>query len=131
MQSWNHPLGLVRLFVSCVQRLRGGRTSCVSENYSSNNSAIPFQIILHQVVPTLTQDSHLSTFLTVGGIESIPKIIYSSRTHSQLSQAINELKNTIYRLPRFCFGLCLPLTIIFFLFKAGCFNPWFSRTDVY
>ena len=27
----------------------------------------------------------------------IPKIIYSSRTHSQLSQAIKELKNTKYR----------------------------------
>ena len=34
---------------------------------------------------------------TVGYVGGIPKIIYSSRTHSQLSQAIQELKNTIYR----------------------------------
>ena len=27
----------------------------------------------------------------------IPKIIYTSRTHSQLSQAVKELKNTIYK----------------------------------
>uniref|UniRef100_A0A672UHH9 Regulator of telomere elongation helicase 1 n=1 Tax=Strigops habroptila TaxID=2489341 RepID=A0A672UHH9_STRHB len=31
----------------------------------------------------------------------IPKIIYASRTHSQLTQVINELKNTVYR-PRIC-----------------------------
>ncbi len=27
----------------------------------------------------------------------IPKIIFASRTHSQLSQAVQELKNTAYR----------------------------------
>lgn len=31
----------------------------------------------------------------------IPKIIYTSRTHSQLSQAVKELKNTIYK-PKVC-----------------------------
>uniref|UniRef100_A0A8C2DFB4 Regulator of telomere elongation helicase 1 n=1 Tax=Cyprinus carpio TaxID=7962 RepID=A0A8C2DFB4_CYPCA len=31
----------------------------------------------------------------------IPKIIYASRTHSQLTQVINELKNTSYR-PKIC-----------------------------
>ncbi|NXG07349.1 RTEL1 helicase, partial [Sakesphorus luctuosus] len=30
----------------------------------------------------------------------IPKIIYASRTHSQLTQVINELKNTVY--PKIC-----------------------------
>lgn len=33
--------------------------------------------------------------------KAVPKIIYASRTHSQLSQAINELKNTIYK-PKIC-----------------------------
>ncbi|NXG16688.1 RTEL1 helicase, partial [Grallaria varia] len=34
----------------------------------------------------------------------IPKIIYASRTHSQLTQVINELKNTVYRQvwPKIC-----------------------------
>lgn len=31
----------------------------------------------------------------------IPKIIYASRTHSQLAQVISELKNTSYR-PKIC-----------------------------
>ncbi|CAB3987407.1 regulator of telomere elongation helicase 1-like isoform X1 [Paramuricea clavata] len=31
----------------------------------------------------------------------VPKIIYTSRTHSQLTQAVNELKNTIYK-PKVC-----------------------------
>ena len=26
-----------------------------------------------------------------------PRVLYASRTHSQLSQAVQELKNTIYR----------------------------------
>ncbi|XP_028407284.1 regulator of telomere elongation helicase 1-like [Dendronephthya gigantea] len=32
---------------------------------------------------------------------SVPKIIYTSRTHSQLTQVVNELKNTVYK-PKVC-----------------------------
>ncbi|XP_015152087.2 regulator of telomere elongation helicase 1 isoform X3 [Gallus gallus] len=41
-------------------------------------------------------DGDIPTFYT-----DIPKIIYASRTHSQLTQVINELKNTVYR-PKIC-----------------------------
>uniref|UniRef100_A0A8C0IIP4 Regulator of telomere elongation helicase 1 n=1 Tax=Bubo bubo TaxID=30461 RepID=A0A8C0IIP4_BUBBB len=41
-------------------------------------------------------DADIPTYYT-----DIPKIIYASRTHSQLTQVINELKNTVYR-PKIC-----------------------------
>ncbi|XP_009865860.1 PREDICTED: regulator of telomere elongation helicase 1, partial [Apaloderma vittatum] len=41
-------------------------------------------------------DSDIPTYYT-----DVPKIIYASRTHSQLTQVINELKNTVYR-PKIC-----------------------------
>ncbi|KFP76950.1 Regulator of telomere elongation helicase 1, partial [Acanthisitta chloris] len=40
-------------------------------------------------------DADVPTYYT-----DIPKIIYASRTHSQLTQVINELKNTVY--PKIC-----------------------------
>ncbi|NWU77725.1 RTEL1 helicase, partial [Onychorhynchus coronatus] len=43
-------------------------------------------------------DGNVPTYYT-----DIPKIIYASRTHSQLTQVINELKNTVYRqVPKIC-----------------------------
>ncbi|XP_010076902.1 PREDICTED: regulator of telomere elongation helicase 1-like, partial [Pterocles gutturalis] len=41
-------------------------------------------------------DGDVPTYYT-----DVPKIIYASRTHSQLTQVINELKNTVYR-PKIC-----------------------------
>uniref|UniRef100_A0A8C5AH78 Regulator of telomere elongation helicase 1 n=1 Tax=Gadus morhua TaxID=8049 RepID=A0A8C5AH78_GADMO len=45
---------------------------------------------------TAATDGDGTTYYT-----DIPKIIYASRTHSQLSQVISELKNTAYR-PKMC-----------------------------
>ncbi|NXP18751.1 RTEL1 helicase, partial [Scytalopus superciliaris] len=44
---------------------------------------------------TAATDGDIPTYYT-----DIPKIIYASRTHSQLTQVINELKNTVY--PKIC-----------------------------
>jgi regulator of telomere elongation helicase 1 len=35
-------------------------------------------------------------------VAPIVRIIYSSRTHSQLTQVVKELKNTVYR-PKICY----------------------------
>ncbi|KFV68203.1 Regulator of telomere elongation helicase 1, partial [Dryobates pubescens] len=45
---------------------------------------------------TAAPEEEASTYYT-----DVPKIIYASRTHSQLTQVINELKNTAYR-PKIC-----------------------------
>ncbi|XP_068006349.1 regulator of telomere elongation helicase 1 isoform X2 [Melanerpes formicivorus] len=45
---------------------------------------------------TAASEEEASTYYT-----DVPKIIYASRTHSQLTQVIQELKNTAYR-PRIC-----------------------------
>lgn len=48
--------------------------------------------------------------ITSGG-GGVPKIIYASRTHSQLSQVISELKRSSYRYMKVCFFLILSCTL--------------------
>jgi hypothetical protein len=59
---------------------------------------------LNAIKPELDDDNHKNTLfadtkddVTSKPFLSYPKIIYSSRTHSQLSQVVKELKMTQYK----------------------------------
>lgn len=52
----------------------------------------PSQSIMEQLEKNISQSAIQDDFS-----KSAPKIIYASRTHSQLAQVIKELKNTGYQ----------------------------------
>eukprot|EP01134_Creolimax_fragrantissima_P006495 CFRG6495T1 len=91
------------------------RNTMKNPKYTINNSSITPKIAdwdKHQALPIIAStqgfnsgkrnvevNSNNGLNALALGIEGdhTPKIIYSSRTHSQLTQVINELKNTAYR----------------------------------
>lgn len=103
------------------------------------------------IVP-LAGQFRLNVFILwiAGSSFQVPKILYASRTHSQLSQAVQELKNTVYRyfttfsmnlwgkhvaslsLSDTCtVYLWLIITTTFNVFKAKSQYHWFSWTAVH
>ncbi|NXM36424.1 RTEL1 helicase, partial [Oxyruncus cristatus] len=89
-----------------------GKTLCLlcstlawREHFKDTISAQKIAQRMHGV--ELFSNRPLSSWITApmdcdvpGYYSDVPKIIYASRTHSQLTQVINELKNTVY--PKIC-----------------------------
>uniref|UniRef100_A0A671QI07 Regulator of telomere elongation helicase 1 n=1 Tax=Sinocyclocheilus anshuiensis TaxID=1608454 RepID=A0A671QI07_9TELE len=77
---------------------------------------------------TAATDGDTPTYYT-----DIPKIIYASRTHSQLTQVINELKNTSYR-PKICVlgsreQLCINQEVIYCYIYICTYTFYSKSTD--
>uniref|UniRef100_A0A671QMP6 Regulator of telomere elongation helicase 1 n=1 Tax=Sinocyclocheilus anshuiensis TaxID=1608454 RepID=A0A671QMP6_9TELE len=103
----------MRKVIECLQNVRTYKLKkfnpCASQHYVTFSVfKICKMYIMSEYGAELFPDRPMSSWGTAATdgdtptyYTDIPKIIYASRTHSQLTQVINELKNTSYR-PKIC-----------------------------
>uniref|UniRef100_A0A671QR57 Regulator of telomere elongation helicase 1 n=1 Tax=Sinocyclocheilus anshuiensis TaxID=1608454 RepID=A0A671QR57_9TELE len=135
----------MRKVIECLQNVRTYKLKkfnpCASQHYVTFSVfKICKMYIMSEYGAELFPDRPMSSWGTAATdgdtptyYTDIPKIIYASRTHSQLTQVINELKNTSYR-PKICVlgsreQLCINQEVIYCYIYICTYTFYSKSTD--